>query len=66
MSAMSGWGYMMNRLHDQLSVAHLLRGDNSPACGARYYTSAGPCEVHPSSRCRNCLRIEARQERPVR
>lgn len=60
MSAPEAWGYMLNKWHDQLRVGHLLKSDNSPACGARYYASAGASDVPESQRCRSCLRVLAR------
>ena len=60
MSTPEVWGYMLNKCHDQLKVGHLLKPDNSPACGARYYASAGASDVPENQRCRSCLRVLAR------
>lgn len=59
MHAGNRWGYLITRWHDQGRVAHLLRDDNGPACGARYYASAGASTPAPDSSacCRRCLRI---------
>lgn len=56
-----GWGFMMLRLCDQGRVAHLLLGDGSPACGARYYASCGAAETEllESQKCRRCQRLRA-------
>jgi hypothetical protein len=57
------WGFMMTKWHDQLRTAHLLKDDNAPACGARYYTSAGAQYVSEEQKCRNCRRMAARAAR---
>jgi hypothetical protein len=51
-----GWGVLLNELHDQGRTAHLLRGDNSPACGVSYYT-ATQYDVGGMHRCMRCERI---------
>ncbi len=58
------WGFMMNRWHDQQRTAHLLRPDNSPACGAAHYASAGMSQdVQDCNKCDKCKRIEKRRLR---
>ena len=54
-----GWGYMVDRNHDQGRVAHLLREDGRPACGASYYASAGQSTARGlcGERCRRCEHI---------
>jgi len=54
-----GWGKLLNRWHDEGRIFHLLRADNSPACGVRYFASAGPypAGMVGSNRCRRCQRI---------
>lgn len=52
------WGRMLNKWHDEVGPFHRLRDDNSPACGASYYTSGGA--QHPPSeghKCGNCKRV---------
>lgn len=54
-----GWGYMLNVNRDRGRLAHLLRADGSPACGARYFASAGQSEdVQTINKCLHCLKIE--------
>lgn len=56
------WGFMFNRWHDQMRTAHLLSVDNSPACGASYYASAGQSQdVSDSQKCRRCVAIEKKR-----
>lgn len=58
------WGYMISRLGDQGRVAHLLEPDNSPACGANYYMSAGASRFVPErQKCGRCQLIEQRRAR---
>jgi hypothetical protein len=54
-----GWGKLINRWHDEGRLFHLMRADNGPACGVRYYTSGGPypAGMVGSNRCRRCQRI---------
>lgn len=52
-----GWGVLLDKWHDQGRTAHLLRGDNSPACGASYYT-ATRTDTRGMHRCKRCERIE--------
>lgn len=54
-----GWGFMLMRFCDQGRTAHRLRGDGSPACGARYYASCGAStEVSEGQKCRRCRRLK--------
>jgi hypothetical protein len=54
-----GWGKLINRWHDEGNLFHLLRADNSPACGVSYFMSAGPypADWAKYNRCRRCQRI---------
>jgi hypothetical protein len=55
------WGYMLDRFHNQGRTAHLLRGDNGPRCGTRYYASAGAStDVPEEKKCFNCKQIAKR------
>lgn len=61
MATYYGWGYMLTVKRDQGRTAHLLKGDGSPACGARYFASAGQSQhVSESSKCLRCKRIAVR------
>lgn len=52
------WGYMMLPFCDQGRVAHILRDDGSPACGASFYASAGQSsDVPESHKCGRCKRL---------
>ncbi len=56
------WGFMTDRQQQQQPTAHALEGDNSPLCGARYYSSLGASsDVDESVKCRTCLRIQRRK-----
>lgn len=59
---MSGevWGKCVNRWHDEVGPAHLLREDGSPACGVRYYVTSGG-EPDPVTKCRRCLRLKEKK-----
>ena len=52
------WGHRLDRWHDERGPLHLLRDDNSPACGARYYAMAGATpDPAGHAKCRTCERI---------
>lgn len=57
-----GWGVFVDRWHDEGRVAHLLRGDNSPVCGAIYYTATRYTATRRDPgglyKCKRCERIE--------
>ena len=59
-----GWGRLLNRWHDEGRTAPLLQADGSPACGARYYTSAGVSRAaEEGPHCARCERIGAKRIR---
>lgn len=35
-------GRCLTRWHDETGHVHALRGDGSPACGVKHYTTTGP------------------------
>lgn len=52
------WTVTMNRWMDQGHIAHLRRGDGSPACGCKYHCAGGPFEgIEMYPKCRTCERI---------
>ena len=58
------WGYMLNSFRDQMNTAHLLKDDNSPACGVSYYASPGAHQdIHDNQKCRRCKAIAAKRAR---
>ena len=54
------WGRMVNRWHDEVGPCHLLKEDNSPACGTSYYASSGAIHPGTSWKCGNCKRISVK------
>jgi len=54
------WGRLLNRWHDETGAFHILKEDNSPACGARYFASTGTYPMLPqeSQKCRRCAAKE--------
>ncbi len=60
MSDKERWAPVNNRWGDAIGLAHLLRENNSPACGAPYYSCSGPYEGSDQmAKCKNCERLAA-------
>ena len=58
------WGRRINRWHDEVGPLHLLNEDNSPACGAKYFTMGGMLRQENQGglpKCKKCLLIEAKR-----
>lgn len=52
------WGRLLNRWHDEVGPYHYLKSDGSPACGARYFSSAGAyADTDGGPKCGSCSRM---------
>lgn len=59
------WARNVNKWHDEIGPYHLRNPDNSPACGARYFSCNGAADHKPSDheKCGLCRRVERKRAR---